>query len=355
MQYLSSTQKPRTASQFLEFVTIADFAVPAFYTSPVDEFAAAWRGPVVIDRSFLGCARVFGKDAGSLLQRLTTNEMRKLTVGQSLVNIFTNPKGRIIDVVEMLRRQQDYLLLTSPGRAAIVLQWIDQYTFIEDVYGEDISTRYAIFSVFGRIPQDFGDLPVDGVSPQHFCLTRVAGAEVLLHRTQGVAPDGYNLFVEADAAAAVWESLLRHAKPIGFAAYNSLRVHAGVPAVDAEISEQQNPHEVNLLPFVSFDKGCYIGQEVIARLDTYDRVQRRLVGLEFAGDQIPPLKSILRAGADEAGVLTSAVFSPAIQKVVGLGLVRRQFAEARQVLVLRSGEKEFSCSVATLPFQIPPS
>lgn len=333
-----------------EFVTLADFAVPSFYKSPVEEFAAASHGPVVIDRSFLGKARVFGRDASSLLHRLTTNETRHLNVGQRLVNIFTNSKGRIIDVVEMLRREEDYLLITSPGRAPTVLQWIDKYTFIEDVHGEDLTAAYALFSIFGRISPHLAGLPLDDILPQHFRAVHIAGADALLQRTDGVAPEGYNLIVKAEEAVPVWEVLCRHAQPIGFAAYTSLRVHAGIPAVDAEISEQQNPHEVNLLPFVNFDKGCYLGQEVVARLDTYDKVQRRLVGLDFENDKVPPLTRSLWAGDDEAGVLTSAVFSPRRHRVIGLGLVRRKFAEDGQRFVLRSGDDSFSCSVVALPF-----
>ncbi len=333
-----------------ELITIGDLAVPISYRLPDDEFLAAMNGPVLIDRSYLGVARVFGKDAGGLLHRLTTNEMRHLQVGQSVVNIFATAKGRILDVVQMLRREEDYLLITSPARTATVLQWIDKYTFVEDVRREDLTKTYALFSIFGKAPKNLAGLSLDEFSPQRFRVVRIGGAEAILHHTDGIAPNGFNLIVNVEAARAVWDFLLHHAQPIGFSAYNALRVHDGIPAVDAEISEHYNPHEVGLLPFIDFEKGCYIGQEVIARLDTYDKVQRRLVGLEFENERVPTLNNPLWANAEEAGVLTSAVFSPLRRKAIGLGLVRRAYAEAGQSLSVPHGGATWPCVTVHLPF-----
>jgi folate-binding protein YgfZ len=333
-----------------ELITIGDLAVPSSYRLPDDEFLAAINGAVLIDRSYLDVARVFGKDAGDLLHRLTTNEMRHLQAGQSVVNIFTTAKGRILDVVQMLRREQDYLLITSPARAATVLQWIDKYTFVEDVRGEDLTKMYALFSVFGRVSKNFAGLSLEELPSQRFRVVRIGGAEAILHHTNGIAPSGFNLIVNVEAARAVWDFLLHHAQPIGFAAYNTLRVHEGIPAVDAEIREHINPHEAGLLGFINFEKGCYIGQEVIARLDTYDKVQRRLVGLEFENEAVPAPNSPLWAKEEEAGVLTSAVYSPLRRKAIGLGLVRRSFAEADQSLSVRQGGATLPCATVHLPF-----
>jgi hypothetical protein len=333
-----------------EHAGIADCLVPSFYTSATAEFTAALSMPVLIDRSFLGLARISGKDAGNLLHRLTTNEMRHLQAGQGVVNIFTTAKGRILDVVEMLRRNEDYLLITSAGRAATVLQWIDKYTFIEEVHGEELTERDALFSIFGKISDGFAGPAFDDLPFQHFRNAQIDGVEVMVQRTNGIAPDGYNVIANVEGASIVWEFLRRHAEPIGFSAYEALRVHAGIPAADAEITEQQNPHEVNLLAFINFEKGCYIGQEVVARLDTYDKVQRRLVGVEFESERVPAPKSSLWIDDAEVGVVTSAVFSPVRQKAIGLGILHRKFAEAGCRLVARHEGASWHCIVVALPF-----
>jgi len=332
-----------------EFVEIADCSVAAFYSSITQEFDKAQSQPVLVDRSFAGVARMSGKDAGGLLHRLTTNEMRNLQPGQGVVNIFTNAKGRIVDVVEMLRHKDDYLLITSPGRATTLVQWIEKYTFIEDVRGEDATSTYALFSIFGKIPSDFANWPLGEIQPHHFIETHLDGVDVLLQRTGGIAPDGYNVLVDSKSAMPVWNFLCARAEPIGFSTYDTLRIHAGIPAAGREITEEQNPHEVDLLPYINFEKGCYIGQEVVARLDTYDKVQRQLVGLEFDDRQAPSLKTTLWAGEEEAGKITSAAFSPSRKKAIALALVRKKFATTSHRLMARNDDVSLSCSVVALP------
>ncbi len=333
-----------------EFIEIADCSVAAFYSSIDEEFSKAQSHPVLVDRSYLGVERIMGRDAESLLHRLTTNEMRNLLAGQGVVNIFTNAKGRIVDVVEMLRRKDGYLLITSPGRATTLIKWIEKYTFIEDVRGEDASLTYAVFSIFGKIPSGFAGWPLGEIQSHHFLETHLDGVDVLVQRTGGIAPDGYNVLVDSKSALFVWNFLRAHAEPIGFSAYNVLRVHAGIPAAGSEISEEQNPHEVNLLPYINFEKGCYIGQEVVARLDSYDKVQRQLVGLEFDDQRAPALNTTLWAGEQEAGKITSAVFSPLRKSAIALALLRKKFLQNSVRLMARNEDISLECSVVVLPF-----
>ena len=337
----------------MAFGAVADTRVPLYYRSAEDEVRAAEQGPVVMDRSFLGLVRVSGKDGGDLLQRLTTNDLRHLQAGQGIVNLFTNAKGRIVDAVEILRREDEYWLIASPGHATTDAKWIAQYTFIEEVQTLEISDRFCVLSVFGKIPAGFAGLPTERLAPQTFCSVSVAGAEGCLHHTNGIAPEGFNLIVPRDAGEKVWEHLLRFAPAIGYAAYNTLRVHAGIPAIDAEISEQYNPHEVNLLPFVSFEKGCYIGQEVVARLDSYDKVQRRLVGLEFEREDVPPPPRPIWAGEQQIGVLTSSALLPSRRRIVGLGIVRRADAAAGGRVRVREQERVYDGVIVALPFTSP--
>jgi folate-binding protein YgfZ len=331
-------------------VEIADCSVAAYYSSVTEEFTKAQSQPVLVDRSFAGVVRITGKDAGDLLHRLTTNEMRNLQPGQGVVNIFTNAKGRIVDAVEMLRRRGDYLLLTSPGRAATLATWIEKYTFIEDLRGEDVTSAYALFSIFGEIPRNFAGLPLDDLKAHHFLETSLNGVEIILQQTGGIAPEGYNIVVDSRNAMGVWNFLRAYAEPIGFSTFEAMRVHAGIPAADNEINEEQNPHELDLLPYINFEKGCYIGQEVVARLDTYDKVQRQLAGLEFDGAQVPPLKITLWADGEEAGKITSAIFSPLRNKAIALALLRKKFAQNFVRLTARHDDVSLPCSVVALPF-----
>jgi hypothetical protein len=145
-----------------------------------------------------------------------------------------------------------------------------------------------------------------------------------------------------------------------------LRIHRGLPVMDKEITEEYNPHEVGLHPFINFDKGCYIGQEVIARLDTYQKVQRQLAGVrletptilfdkeqkENRGDQLfSATPAPIYAGDQLIGQLTSACFSPGRSGGIGLAVVRKQFAAHADAAQVRWPERIVPAHLQVLPFK----
>jgi glycine cleavage system aminomethyltransferase T len=136
-------------SQAMAFIDIGGYQIPAYYRSAADEFFAAKKA-AIMDRSFGGKLRVSGKDRESLIHRLTTNEMRNLPLGGGVVNVFTNAKGRVVDVVEMFMEEDSIFFLTTPGRANTVKEWIEKYTFIEDVRCEDVTAPYGMISLLAR-------------------------------------------------------------------------------------------------------------------------------------------------------------------------------------------------------------
>jgi folate-binding protein YgfZ len=323
------------------FVDVGGTQIPVYYESAGSEFQAA-QTAAMMDRSFIGKLRVFGKDRETLLHRLTTNEMRHLKIGGGVVNIFTNAKGRVVDIVEMFAEENSFFLLTSPGRAALVKAWIEKYTFIEDVRSEEVTSQYGVISLFGgesaaRLQQVFG-WHVNELPAQQAQVCDWEGQAVVVQRSGAIAPVDFNLIVPAVAMEKFWEALLPRVTPLGFAAYERLRIHRGLPAVDREITDEYNPHEVGLYPFINFDKGCYIGQEVIARLDTYQKVQRQLFGIELEIDEnqasrLASTPAPIYAGEQLIGQLTSLCFSPERGGGLGLAVIRKQFAAAEPVQV----------------------
>ena len=125
----------------------------------------------------------------------------------------------------------------------------------------------------------------------------------------------------------------------------------GVPAPGRELSEDYNPLEAGLLKHISFNKGCYIGQEVIARLDTYKKVSKYLVGLSWDSPELPPAGASLTVDGKRSGVVTSAVGSERLGRGIGLGYVRKAHAEPGSMLTLEQGGSEFEVRVESLPFR----
>lgn len=347
------------ASHAGAFIELAGYEAPAHYRDPAEEFDAA-RTAAMMDRSYAGKLRVFGKDRVSLLHRLTTNEMRNLKPGEGVVNIFTNAKGRVVDVVEMFAEEDSIFMLTSPGWATLLKEWIEKYTFLEEIRSEDATSEHGVIALLGEqsaacLRQLFG-WKVENLPAQHAQPLVWENQRVIAHRTGNVTPAILHLIIPVAAMAPFWEKLTTQMKPVGYAAYEMLRIHRGVPAVGKEITEDYNPHEVGLFPFINFEKGCYIGQEVIARLDTYQKVQRQLVGVnletEVSRDRNWHAASApIHAGEQLVGQLTSACFSPARGHAIGLAVVRKQVVLQMEPIQVRWPEHTIVGRLQTLPFE----
>lgn len=347
-------------SQAKAFIDIGGYPIPAYYQDAIAEFRAAQKS-AMMDRSHAGKLRVFGKDRETLLHRLTANEMRHLKSGEGVVNIFTTAKGRVVDVVEMFMEEESIFLLTSPGRAPMVKQWIEKYTFIEDVRCDDLTLQLGMISLFGAesaaLLQTLFDWPVQDLPAQHARLLFHGEISIVVQRSGLITPVQFNLIIPVAELEKFWQTLATQATPIGHVAYEMLRIHRGLPVMEKEITDEYNPHEVGLYPFINFEKGCYIGQEVIARLDTYQKVQRQLAGVKFEiSKPNDPLLSTTPAaiyvGEQLIGQLTSACFSPGFQSGLGLALIRKQFAVSTEPVQIRWPERPVRGYLQMLPFRI---
>jgi len=347
-------------SQAKVFIDIGGYQIPAYYQNAIAEFRVAQKA-AMMDRSFIGKLRVFGKDRELLLHRLTANEMRNLKTGEGVVNIFTNAKGRVVDVVEMLVEANSFFLLTSSGRAQIVKEWIEKYTFIEDVKSEDVTSQYGIISLFGEasaeLLQQLFAWQANNLPAQHARLLVHDEKSIIVQRSGTITPVQFNLIVPVSEMEKFWQRLMTKATPIGYAAYEMWRIHRGLPAVDKEITDEYNPHEVGLFPFINFEKGCYIGQEVIARLDSYQKVQRQLTGVnleihEFDVQFFSATPAPIYVGDQLIGQLTSACFSPERGHAIGLAVIRKQFARQADPVQVRWPERKVAGRMENLPFSI---
>ena len=230
-----------------------------------------------LGRSAVGVVRLSGRDRIDLLQRLSTNDVARLAVAGSVFStVLTNEKGRIVDWLQVYTRPEALLLRTSPGRAARVCAWIDRYTVMDLVGCEDLSSAYGLVVAHGpdvEAVTGYGSPPAG---------TWVADQEALVCR--GLAAFGPRLEILLPTAgidALVANGQARGAQLAGPAVLDLLRLRAGVPSPEHEFHEEINPLELRLGQVaVSFNKGCYVGQEVIARIDSYDKLARVLMGFE---------------------------------------------------------------------------
>ena len=298
------------------------------------------RGCAVVDRSDYGVLDVTGPDRVSLLQRITSNELDGVTAGQCQRNCFTSAKGRVIDWSRLLVRDDAVRVITSPGRVGDVSAWLDKYTIIEDLTVADRSGERAHLWLIGPDALSIAAKIAGQGAPDagRFVAGQLGGATVDVIAAEPILDQpSYWITLQSDAAQAGLDALLGlgDVTPIGGAVADALRIESGLPAVGVDVTEERNPLEVGLWGSVSFDKGCYVGQEVLARLRNYDKVMNQLALLSLDGDASPGDE--ITADGKKVGALSSVATPPLANKRVALGLVKRRVLQTGEELRVGDG------------------
>jgi folate-binding protein YgfZ len=288
---------------------LGDIRVVLHYGDPAREADALRMGAGLVDLSWRGVIEMTGRDRVRFLHGMCTNDIKKLQAGQGCMAAIVNRQGKM--VAEMIAVAAENALLLEMDRSNLqpTLDHLSRFLVADDVKMQ-ISDA-AVLGLWG--PRAQALLGVRDL-PEFHVVMREATA-VVRNRTIGV--EGYHLFVPAAKADEAGRILGHGVAPAGFSAYETLRIENGFPRWGADMDATLLPMEAGLEPIaVSYQKGCYIGQEVIQRVKTYSEPPKMLVQLEVAdaapGDRIS-------AAGEEIGSVTSSV--PA----VALGLVRKEF------------------------------
>ena len=295
-----------------------------------EEFRAATERAAVFP-SEAGRLKLTGEDARDLLNRLSTNLVDPDgDAGEVAVTVLTSDRGRIVDLVYVIHCGDHQLMITSAGQQQNVIDFLDKYTIMEDLEVEDVTGNTVMLTITG--PEASAILGnVDGID-----VIRIA---LPADPDDAERPPTYQLvYSDQDAADRAIASLQSAgAVSISAATAETLRIATGQPAYGSEMSETYNPLEAGLIGAIDFHKGCYIGQEVIARLDTYHKVQKYLVTLRFESDggDVSSIASTLPGArlndnaGDAMGLVTSATVVPTGDgaDLIGLGYVRTRAVE----------------------------
>lgn len=333
------------------------------FESAARELAAAFETCALVDRSTLTRLRATGGDGLALLQRLSTADLREVTAGHGAQTILTSPKGRVIERL-FLHHMGEAGLVCVAGRSvgARLIEHLTRFTFHEDARWTDETPATCQFSLVGPgvtevlaklgspRPEPGGSAPFNG---------EMGPATIL--GTDGTSWHGVSFLCDRALAVALWSQLRTAVRsvggcPAGSLAWESWRVMRGLPESGGELNETANPLEVGLREAISFAKGCYVGQEVIARLNTYDKVSRTLVGVEgVLGDPRHVVGARLSLEGTEVGQVTSAVHPPDRETVIGLALIKRWVLEGTVDLSVDLDGGARPIRLVSLPFPRPDS
>ena len=329
--------------------------VPRDYGDPAGEHEAVRERAGVIDRSERGKIEVTGKDRATFLHGLVSNDVKGLMPGQGSETALLDVHGKITALL-VIHCLPDRLVLETDRQLAEPLAGaIDRYLFSERAELEDVTPAWGILTVAGPAARKVVELAVGAAIPDLSRWQHVAvpfeGTEVRVVRTEETGEEGYDLWTLTEGLGRLWERLHEAgARPVGREAWNVLRVEAGVVRYGVDVDASTLLLEAPLPEAYSLTKGCYLGQEVIARITYRGHVNRKIVGLRLADARVPRAGAPILVEGKEVGRITSAVFSPALGAALALGFLRREHHEPGSRVEVRDGDAELSGEVAALPF-----
>jgi folate-binding protein YgfZ len=269
-----------------------------------------------------------------------------------------NGKGHILAELAIYGLPEAIWVDLNRDRVETVTTSFDRHIIADDVVVSKIGNRVARLMVVG--PRATGLVArvagheAAALPPWQHRQTQIDGVSARLIASRWLAMPGYDVLVPAERAGEVWDALTRAGgpdglRPVGLAALEHLRVEAGWPWYGVDFDESHLLMEALTRGHVSFTKGCYIGQEVVIRIEHQGHVNKRLCGLLLSGEALPPVGSALRLGERKMGTLTSAIFSPELRRVIALGYVRHECWAPGTELDLVSGDNSAKAEVTGLP------
>ena len=342
------------------------WSLPESFSDELFEYAAVReQGAGLIDLSSRGRFLVSGSETIQFLNGLITNDMKTLDENRWMPAAFPNVQGRLIASVRVARYKDDltdkkigptFLLDTEATTHSNVLKTIERFTLAGDFRVSDVTALTALLSVQGKrsaeiVRSVLGDavveIPRDGVAQ-----TEWRQEPVTVLRATHTAEDGFDIEVPGEHGRTLWDALeSAGAEPFGVNALNVLRIEAGIPRYGIDMDETNVVTETGLDDSVSYTKGCYIGQEIIARIKYRGHVAKKLSGLIF--DQAARVEqgAKIRAADDkEIGRLTSVTYSPHLGRTIALGYVKYDYLAPGTEVKVISADETLAARVAELPF-----
>lgn len=307
----------------------------------IDYAAVRNGGAGLIDLSTRGRFLVTGSEAVMFLNGLITNDMKTLALNQWMPAAFPNVQGRLLAMVRIIHQQapeageEQFLIDTEAATHDQVLKIIERFTLAGDFHVQDrsletgqLSLRHLSLQGAGAsriVAEVFGE-PAAAIDGYSVGQASWSGHNVTLLRATHTGEDGFDLLFDNAAADQLRTALIEAgAEPVGSETFETLRIEAGLPRYGIDMDETNVVSETGLDDAVSFTKGCYIGQEIIARIKYRGHVAKRLAGLVIEGSGIPERGAKISVSDKEIGRVTSATLSPVLKSPIALGYVKYDY------------------------------
>ncbi len=330
------------------------FDLPAHYGSEREEYNALRRSCGVADRSWVPDVELTGEDRVRFLNGLVTCDVREPSPGEGCYGFLTDAKGKVLADAGVLVFEDRLLLELPPGRSRTVSEHLRKYVITDRVEIREVDETLPLAIVGPTAGRCLDRLAGERLPRDDWRHRRIAlmghEVEVCSHPRLGAA--AFVLRVERERAGDLFSALADRKAgaeftPLGYLAVEAVRVEGGNPIVGVDLDDATLPQETGDLDAVSYTKGCYLGQEIVARVHYRGQVNRHLRGLRFEAIEAPESAARVTFEGRPVGVVTSPLVSPQLGQPVGLSLIHRKASDpATRVEVDGAGEAE----VTELPF-----
>jgi folate-binding protein YgfZ len=371
-----------------QFTEYQGWELPDQFTDPTEEYRAVRDSVGLMDVSYRATFQVSGPDRADFLHRILSHDVKSLRPGAGCHAALLTPQGKLIGVMKVLATEDTILLETEPAARPTLFDRLELYKLAQKVELNDVTETFVKLLVQGPKATELlravvdQELAVDtdlqhrelfiGLSPWSLVLgpwllahdqgpgTRDQGP-IRLIRVHETGEEGYELIAPAALAPKLWEHLFQTfqsairnpqsaIRPVGLRAFNMLRVEAGLPWYGVDMDDTNFPQEARLDHVLDWNKGCYVGQEPVARIKYRGHVNKRLAGLITAGVGAPAKGDRISKDDREIGRVTSAVFSPHLNCPIALGYVRREFLDPGTEVAVETTQGPATAIVTELPF-----
>ena len=328
----------------------------ARFSDPQEEFTALLNGCGVYDLGFRARISLKGGDRVRWMNGMVTNNIRDLAAGHGVYAFLLNPQGRILGDMNVYNRGETLEVETDRSQLEKIIATFDHYIIMDDVEMADISAEWTALGVAGPKARDVlsaAGIRVPELQPLQTgvarCECNCDCVECTVARGEDPQHESYDLWLAPKDVSKTFAALIAAgATPVGSEALEMRRIADGVPLYGADIRERDLPQETEQVRALNFDKGCYVGQEIVERIRSRGNVHRKFTGFSIEGAAEIAAGSKIISGEKEAGEITSAavVQTPSGERTLALGYIRREVGvPGREVAI--GGVKTI---VAQLPF-----
>lgn len=339
------------------------WALPLEYVGIKQEHEAVRQRVGITDFSSMGQIDIKGKDAFNLVQKLVVNDVNRLVPGKAMYSTMCNPNGGIVDDTTVYCfAQNHYWIVTSTANRFVDIVWIEEHAKDMDVCVTDVSSGIGLLCVQGPLSRDMlqkiTDVDLQGLKYFEFAKGKVGETSVIVSRTGFTGELGYELYVNADDAYELWNTVMEAGKPYGAmlcglgAAGSSIPLEKGYLS-GREYNENINPFEAGLGWTVRLNKGDFIGRDALMAIKEKG-VSKKLIGFELEdSSKVAKNGNSILVGGKAVGKVTSGGYGFTLEKSIGLGYVETDYTAVGTEIEVDLGDSKVKGKIVVKPFYDP--